>query len=328
MRRREILGGLAALTICVGGFDTHAQVLGKPFLIAWLSAVGEASNERTRSAFFARLQELGYVEGRDYRVEARYADGIFTRLPMLAEELVRLKPNVIVAASTLALMAAQRASSEIPLVAPSLADPVSLGLIASQARPGGNVTGILVSLEELTGKQLALGRELVPGASKFGLLVNSRLPTAGFQRRGADVAAAALSIELVPAEVQSPADLESAFEGMARAGVGLVLVLGDAMFLSERRRVAGAALSTRLPTMFIFREHVEDGGLMSYGVDLRESSRHAASFVDRILKGAKPADLPVELPTTFELVINLKTAKAIGLTIPDSLLGRADEVIE
>jgi putative tryptophan/tyrosine transport system substrate-binding protein len=325
MKRREIiLGGLAAVTIGVGGFDTSAQVPGKQFLIAWLGAGAEANGQRVSRAFFTGMQELGYVEGRDYRLESRYADGVLARLPMLAEELVRLKPNVIVAASTPSVLAAKKATSEIPIVGPSLGDPVGLGLIASQAHPGGNVTGILVSLEELASKQLALAHELLPGTSRIGLLVNSRVPTVIFQRRGAEAAAAALSIELVPADVQSPADLDRAFEMLARAGVRVVVVLGDAMLLNERGRVAATALSTRLPTMYNFREHVEAGGLMSYGVDLSENARRAASYVDKILKGANPADLPVESPTKFELVISVKTANALGFTIPLSVLARAD----
>jgi putative tryptophan/tyrosine transport system substrate-binding protein len=327
MRRREFVSSFAAFFVS-GHFSARAQATRPPFLIALLHAASKASTERFRSGFPERLRELGYVEGRDYLVEERYAQGVVTRLPVLADELVRIRPNVIVAVPTVAVLAARQATTEIPIISAAIADPEGLGLIESQARPGTNVTGVLAGVEELAGKQLALARELVPNAARIGLLANSLNPPSAHQQRGAEVAAAALSIKLVPVEVPSPDKLEEAFQLMLQAGAGAVFVIGDPMFLSERRRIAAVAMSVGLPTMYIFREHVEDGGLMSYGVDLRASWRQAADYVDKILKGARTADLPVELPTRFELVLNLNTAKRLGVTIAPALLARADEVIE
>jgi len=193
---------------------------------------------------------------------------------------------------------------------------------------GGNVTGILATLDTLPEKQLALAAEVVRGAVKMGMLVNAGFQAHAIQRKGAEAAAAALAIELVPIAITSPDELEGAFQSLARERVSGVLVLQDPMFLDERRRIAVLAMAARLPTMFGFREHVQAGGLMSYGIDLRGNLRRAAELVDKILKGTKPGDLPVELPTKFELVINLKTAKALGLTVPESFLLRADEIIE
>jgi putative ABC transport system substrate-binding protein len=280
------------------------------------------------TGFAQRLQELGYVVGRDVDIVYRYADGDLARLPMLADELVRLKPDVLVAFSTQAAIAASQATAAIPIVAANVTDPVAFGLVASHARPGGNVTGTLATLDTLPEKQLALAAEVVPRAVKVGMLLNVGFQAHAVQRKGAEGAAAALAIKLMPVEVRLPDDLDAAFRSLARERVDGVLVLQDPMFLTERRRIAMLAIAARLPTMFGFREHVEAGGLMSYGIDLRANFRRAADYLDKILKGTKPSDLPVELPTKFELVVNLKTAKTIGLTIPESFLLRADEVIE
>jgi putative tryptophan/tyrosine transport system substrate-binding protein len=222
----------------------------------------------------------------------------------------------------------RQATAAIPIVALNITDPVAFGLVASHARPGGNVTGILATLDTLPEKQLALAAEIVGGTAKIGMLIDAGFQAHAIHRRGAEAAAAALTIQIVPVEVKLPDDLDTAFQFLARERVDSVLVLQDPMFLTERRRIAMLALSARLPTMFGFREHVEAGGLMSYGIELRANYRRAAEYVDKILKGTKPADLPVELPTKFELVINLKTAKALGLTVPTSMQQLADEVIE
>jgi putative ABC transport system substrate-binding protein len=200
--------------------------------------------------------------------------------------------------------------------------------VTSTARPGGQVTGILSTLDSLPGEQLQLALELLPGASRIGLLVNVSNPAHAVFRRNAEAASASFARKLVPVEVRVPDDLDAAFEAMVRERVDLGLVLPDAMFLSWRRRIAALATAARLPTMYGFHEHVEDGGLMSYGIDLRESWRRGAIYVDKILKGAKPGDLPVELPTKLELVINMKTAKALGITIPPLIWERADDIIE
>jgi putative ABC transport system substrate-binding protein len=243
--------------------------------------------------------------------------------------LVLLKPGLIFASSGPATFAARAVTAEIPIVSPFLGDGLNSGLIASRARPGGNVTGLLAPLDAgLTGKQLSLVREIIPGADKVGFIFNSRTPASEGNRKNTTAAAASLSIELSAIDVQSPDELDKAFMSLVAAGVKAVFVAADPMFFKERRRMAEAAQAVGLPTVFAFREHVEAGGLASYGIDLIESYRRAAAYVDKIVSGEKPAEIPVELPTKFELVINLKTAKAIGITIPESFLVRADELIE
>jgi len=288
----------------------------------------QATSQEYRSAFTQRLQELGYVERRDYEIEYRYADGDLTRLPTLADELIRLKPNVIVVSSSAAALAAKQATASIPIVAAATFDPVSLGLAASYARPERNVTGIVAGWDTIVGKQLELGFELVPGAKLVGMLVDAGFAPGAFFRRGAEIAARATGAKLLSVDVRAPADLDAAFQTLTRERVSIVIVHPDPMFLNERRRIAELAIAAQLPVVYGFRQHVEDGGLMSYGIDLHENFRRAAAYVDKILKGAKPADLPIEQPTKFELVVNLKTAKALGLTIPEAFLLRADEVIE
>jgi putative ABC transport system substrate-binding protein len=219
-------------------------------------------------------------------------------------------------------------TNTVPIVSPVLLDPVGFGLAASHAQPGGNVTGVLSTVEDLPSKQLALAVEMVPGARKFGLLVNPSNPGNAAQRRNVEAGATALGIELMSLQARGPDDLHGAFENLAREKVAMVFTLADAMILNERKRIALLAAAARLPTMFSFRQNVEDGGLMSYGIELRESWRRSAVFVSKILKGAKPGDLPMEFPTKLELVINLTAARVLGLTVPPTLLARADEVIE
>ena len=324
MRRREfitLLGGAAASTwsgIAVAQISSRRPVI----------AVLIGGSLDYASALTQRIQELGYVAGRNVEFVYRYADGDVARLPALADELVRLNPNIVVVTNTQAAIAMKQATGVIPIVATNLTDPIGFGLVASHARPGGNVTGILASLDTLPEKQLALAAEVIRGAAKVGVLVNAGFQAHAIHRKGAEAAAAALAIKLVPVEVRRADDLDAAFQFLGRERVDGVLVLQDPMSLVERRRIAVLAIAGRLPTMFGFREHVEAGGLMSYGLDLRANFRRAADFVDKILKGTNPADLPVELATKLELVINLKTAKAIGLEIPPIMLTRADEVIE
>jgi putative ABC transport system substrate-binding protein len=274
------------------------------------------------------MRDLGYVEGRDFDLAERYADGQLERLPVIADELVRLNPSLFVTGSMPAAFAAKQASKTIAIVVVSLVDPVGLGLAASEARPAGRVTGTLISIDGLPGKQLALATEVLPGATRFGLLVNPGNQGHAVLQRGAEAAAAALARSLVSVEATSPNDLDRAFQAFVRERVELVMVLNDPVFNRENRRIAVLAAAKQLPTMYALREYVEAGGMMSYGVSLSANWRRAAYYVDRILKGTKPGDLPMELPTKLELVINLSTAKAIGLTIPEQLLLRADEVIE
>ena len=274
------------------------------------------------------MRELGYVDRDDYRFEVRYADGNVSRTPPLVEELVRLKPDIIMSGTTAGVIAAKKLTDTIPIISASLTNPIEFGVAASYARPGGNVTGVLQTVEDLPTKLLALALEVVPGANKIGLLVHSNNPIQPVLQRSLDAAVNALGVELTVLEVVSPDDLHAAFRRLARERVKVVLMLPDFMFLNERKRIALFAVAERLPTMFGFRENVEDGGLMSYGTNMRESLRRTASFVDKILKGTEPGDLPIEFPTKLVLLINLTTAKALELTIPPTLLARADEVIE
>jgi len=318
------LGGAAA----AWPLGVLAQVSTKRPLVGLVHGQSPTSASPVVTAFVQRMQELGYVAGSDVDIAYRYADGDLARGPALADEMVRLKPDVVVTTNTQLAIAIKQATSSIPIVAANITDPVAFGLVASHARPGGNVTGILATLDTLPEKQLALPAEVVRGAVKMGMLVDADFPAHAIQRKGAEAAAAALAIELVPMAVTSPDELDGAFQSFARERVSGVLVLQDPMFLDERRRIAMLAIAARLPTMFGFREHVEAGGLMSYGIDLRGNLRRAAELVDKILKGTKPGDLPVELPTKFELAINLKTAKALGIDVPLHLQQLADEVIE
>jgi putative ABC transport system substrate-binding protein len=326
IRRREFivtLGSAAAVWPLAARAQTPARlpliailVGGTPARATWLSGFREGMNA------------LGYAEGRNYDVVYRFASGDLTRMPVLVEELVQLKPNIIVTGNTSAAIAAQSATSTIPIVSAAINDPIEFGLVASHPRPGGNLTGILITLDTLMGKQLELGAELVPGAKKAGMLVNRASPARTVLWRGAQAAANALKIAIVEAEVGSPEEIDQSVESLARDAVQIAVVPPDPMLTNERQRIAARAQTFKLPVVYGLREHVDDGGLISYGMDLRENWVRAATFVDKILKGAKPADLPVELPSKFQLVINLRAAKALGLEVPPMLLARADEVIE
>jgi ABC-type uncharacterized transport system substrate-binding protein len=324
VKRREfiaLLGGTAA----AWPFAARAQQ--RP-VVGLLAVSSKTTGARYYGAFPQGLRELGYSEGRDYAFEERYADGDVARLPRLAEELVRLKPRVIVAGATPAVLAARRATGSVPIVGVNMNDPVALGLIASEARPGANVTGVLSRVPGQAAKQLEIARDAVPGASKVGILINADNPSNVLQWRETELAAKELGLGLAAVEIRAMNELGSAVERFVNERVDVVVVLGDAALLTVRRQVAAFALASRLPTVFSFREHVEDGGLVSYGVNVRENYRRAAYFADRILKGEKPADLPVEFPPKVELIVNLATAKALRLNIPPTLLARADEVIE
>jgi putative tryptophan/tyrosine transport system substrate-binding protein len=326
MRRRGFICGFVA-SMALRPFAGFAQTSPRP-VVACLIGGSKAGTERFFGGFLQGMRELGYVEGRNWIFESRYADGDQARAPLLAEELVHLKPDVLVSGTMAGVIAFKALTNTIPIVSPVLIDPVGFGLAASHAQPGGSVTGVLLTVEDLPNKQLALAVEMVPRARKIGLLVNPGNPTHAVQRRNVEVAATALGIELVTLEVRVPEDLHAAFENLARESMMIVLMFADTMFLNERKRIALLAMAARLPTMFGLRQNVEDGGLMSYGIEIRESWRRTAAFVGKILRGARPGDLPLEFPTKLELVINLTAAKILGLTIPPTLLARADEVIE
>jgi putative ABC transport system substrate-binding protein len=328
VRRREFIAVLAisAPLLSVRGL---AQTPPKRPLIGLLAAGSKAAGGRYYGRFQEGMRELGYLEGRDYAFESRYADGDFARLPMLAEELVWLKPDVIIASNTSAALATKQSTTGIPIVVASLNDPVGSGLVVSEARPGTNVTGMRTNTEGLPGKQLELARDVVGAVAKIAVLFNATNPSNVWQRQDIEATAARLGVAVAPFSVQTADQAGPAVQTAEREGhASIVVVLADAMFLSVRKQIAAYALASRLPTVHAWREHVEDGGLISYGTDLGERLRRTAYFVDKILKGRKAADLPIEFPTKLELVINLTTAKAIGLTLPPTLLARADEVIE
>jgi putative tryptophan/tyrosine transport system substrate-binding protein len=283
-------------------------------------------------AFQNGLLDLGYVEGQNIRVEYRYTDAALQgnpeRMTQLADELVRLRPDVLVVSVTEAALAAKRATSTTPIVMVSVSDPVAAGLVSSLARPGGNVTGLCRQTPELIGKNLQLLKETLPDATEIGVLVNPMDPLQSVQIADAREAAKSLGVRIHVVGAHAPTDFDSAFSTMRADRVGAVLVLGGATFYLNRAQIADLALKNRLPSMFQNREFAEAGGLLSYAPSTVANYRRAAYFVDKLLKGAHPADLPVELPSKYELVINLKTAKALGLTIPKTILLRADEVVQ
>jgi putative tryptophan/tyrosine transport system substrate-binding protein len=324
MRRRDVLSLLGGAAV---SWPLRARAQQRP-LVAWLSGGARAASLGFVDAFLQGMRQLGYVESRNFDVVYRYADGYAERLPALAEELVRLKPNVILAAATGQAVAAKNATATIPIVTPALADAVHLRLISSEARPGGNVTGITPYISGLPAKQMELAREVVPGARKIGVLNDINDPKAPPQWEELQAAGQELGVIVTAAEVRSPDDLVNAIQRLRDERPDAVIVLQTSMLLSERQKIAAIAAASRLPMIYGYREHVVDGGLISYGVDLRDCFRRSAVYVDKILKGTEPGDLPVEFPTKLELVINLKTVKALGLELPPTLLARADEVIE
>jgi putative ABC transport system substrate-binding protein len=327
LRRREfitLLGGGAAVAWPLAA---RAQVSADRPMIACLSA-GPYGRAPLIAGFQEEMRDLGYFAGRNIDIVYRFAENRPERLDALAQELVQLKPAAIMAPTMVDAVAARKATATIPIVSAALADPVSLGLVASVARPGGNVTGIMPYVDGLPAKQIELAREIVPGAGSLGILGNMSDPKAPSQRQELEEAARTLGVKIIPAEVLTPGDLESAIATLASERVELVIALQTAMLLSERRQIATLLAARGLPTVYGYREHVEAGGLISYGVDLGWCGRRAAAYVHKILTGTTPGDLSVEISTRIEMVINLKTAKALGLTVPASLLTRADEVID
>jgi ABC-type uncharacterized transport system substrate-binding protein len=278
-------------------------------------------------AFRQGLRELGYVEGKNLVIEWRSTEGKLDRAPTLATELVRLKVDILVSAGPTSTAILKEATTTIPIVMGFDTDPVGNGLVASLARPGSNVTGLSVLSPELGGKRLELLKEIIPKLSRIAVVGSSTLPGNAQTFRETELAAEALRVTLLYDDVLSPKDIEAAFQRAFKGRADAVLALGNSVLNAYRAKVADLAVKNRLPAMYYAAEFVEDGGLISYGVDFPDLFRRAATYVDKILKGAKPAELPVEQPTKFELVINLKTAKQIGLTIPPNVLARADKVI-
>jgi putative ABC transport system substrate-binding protein len=326
MRRREFIAGAVAAS----PLRARAQQRAKVAVIGCLStAWQDGAAGRNLAAFRDVLRTLGYSEGRDLAFEYRFAEGHLDRLPKLASELVALKPDVILASATPAAIAARNATRTIPIVMVNVGDPEGLGLVASLARPGGNVTGLAysVGLETLR-KSLELLKELVPDLMSVAALMNAANPAHALSVRELRAAADSLGLEVQISEIRHSDEFEGAFASMARGRVGAVVVVPDTLSIRHAARIAELAMMVRLPSWHGFLEEVEQGGLISYGPSLTEPFRHAATFVDKLLKGVSPADLPVQQPSKFELAINLKTARTLGLTIPPTLLARADEVIE
>jgi putative ABC transport system substrate-binding protein len=329
MQRREFIaflgiGGAAATRAALPRL-AHAEVSTLRPLIAVLGGV---TQKEFPASFMEGMRDLGYVERSNIDVEYRFANGHLELLPSLAKELIHFAPKVIVAGLTPAAVAARRLTPEIPIVCPILSNPIELGLIAGMSRPGGNVTGLMSRVDDLLAKQIELAAQLIPGLATAGLIVNVATSDATIGRQEVERAGKRLRVNLVSAEVREPRDLDMAFQTLSNGHVQAVVVLADAMLFQERERVAELAAAARLPAVYGFRDHVDAGGLISYGVNYPENFRRAATYVAKILKGAKPSDLPVEFPSKLELVINLKSAKALGLDIPPALLARADEVIE
>jgi putative ABC transport system substrate-binding protein len=328
--RRATVGLIITFTLSIltAPLAAEAQQRGNVPRIGVLSTSSPGVSLARFEPFLQGLRELGYVEGQTIAVAYRFADEQNERLPGLAAELIALPVDVIVTSGTPAAVAAKHAASTIPIIMAIAADPVGEGLVASLARPGGNVTGIANLDTELSGKRLELLTEAVPGLSRVAILWNPANPAHRAALRESEVAARALGVQLHPVEVRAPHELPSAFAAMSRERASALMLLADAMFGSHRAQVVELAAQSRLPSMFWVKDFVAAGGLMSYGASYPDLLRRAATYVDKILKGAKPADLPVEQPMKFEFVINLKTATALGLTLSPSMLIRADEVIE
>jgi putative tryptophan/tyrosine transport system substrate-binding protein len=330
MRRREFVALITGAAV-LWPRGTEAQPAARVPRIGYLAT--DLPNSPSREAFLQGLRDLGYVEGGNVVIEYRDGEGKnFEQLPVLAAELVAFRVDVIVAGpGTLAALAAKQATTTIPIVFVAVGDPVTSGLVSSLARPGGNITGLSALSPELVGKWLELFKQAVPEVARVAFLWQPGGLGERTDRevlKGAEVAARALGVRLQFVEARDPADIDRAFSEMTRARAEAMAVLSTPMLGSQRTRLVEFAAKNRLPTVFPFRSYVDAGGFICYGPSIADMSRRAATYVDKILKGAKPADLPVEQPTKFELVINLKTAKAFGLTVPQSLLARADEIIE
>ncbi|HZO47381.1 MAG TPA: ABC transporter substrate-binding protein [Xanthobacteraceae bacterium] len=325
-KRREfitLLGGAAA----VWPLAVSAQGPAKLPIIGYLGSSTASAQSQWSSAFLQRLRELGWIEGRTIAIEYHWAEGSSDRAAEIAAELARRKVDVIVTSGTALVMAAKQAASSIPVVFAAAGDPVGTGLVASLARPGGNITGLSIQQPDLAGKRLELLREVVPGLRRLAILGNVSGPAVVLDMREVQAAARTLGLEVVTLEIRRGEDIAPAFE-VIKGRVQALYVVGDPLTTANRVRINTLATGAQLPTIHATREIVEAGGLMSYGPNFADLFRRAADYVDKILRGAKPADLPVEQPTKFDLVINLTTAKALGLTVPPMLLARADEVID
>jgi putative ABC transport system substrate-binding protein len=331
MQRREFIAyvGGACVPVAMPRL-ANAQIARARPLVVWL--ISFTPRKMAGVSFFEvftrAMQTHGYVNGRNFDLIMRSAEGMLDRLPAIVQEVVELRPDVIVAGATLEAVAARKATSTIPIVCPALADAVHLGLIASEARPGGNVTGIEPYIAGLPAKQIELAREVIPGARKIGLLINQEDPKGPPQATELEAAGKAAGLTVIAANASSRDNIDGALQALAAEKVDVAIVLQTNLLILNNEQIANSSLGKQLATVYGYRENVVAGGLISYGVDLRWCFRHAAYFVDRILRGASPVNLPIEFPTEFWLAVNIKTAKALGIVVPPSLLARADEIVE
>jgi putative ABC transport system substrate-binding protein len=329
MKRRAFIALLGGATAASAAWPLAAGAQTSPKIprIGYISGAGSSVGDHIVAAFRQGLTQLGHVEGRTIALEVRWAEGRTEGVPELVAELVDLKMDVLVAGSSVVALAAQKATRTIPIVMVA-ADPVGLGLVASLARPGGNVTGLSYFNEAIIAKRLQLLKDLVPGLAQVAVLRNPSVAVHATFWHETEVAARTLGVAPQPLDIRGPDDFEGAFAAATQGNAQALIVLDDALTIAHRPRIVALAASSRLPAMYGLREFPDDGGLMSYGASFVDLFRRAAAYVDKILKGAKPSDLPVEQPTKFELVINRKTANALGLTVPPTLLAQADDVIE
>jgi putative ABC transport system substrate-binding protein len=317
-----------ALIILTAPLASDAQPPGKSRRVGILTAVTAPTMEPFHALLRQELRERGYVEGQHIVLESRSAEGQYERLPALAAQLIALPVDVLVTWGTPAVVAAKEVTSTVPIIFLGIGDPVGSGIVASLARPGGNVTGVTNLTTELSSKQLELLKEVVPGLRQIAVLLNPTNPVSALNLRWTELAAQALGVQLQVVKVHDPSEFEAAFLSMTRERADALTVLADSWFLSQRRQIADLAVKHRLPAIFNLREYAEAGGLIAYGPRLADHWRRAAAYVDKILKGTKPADLPIEQPMQFELVVNLKTAQDLGLTLSPTFLFRADEVLK
>jgi putative ABC transport system substrate-binding protein len=326
--RRAFLGTLAG-GLLAAPLAAHAQQSGKVWRVGLLDTASSSPASVARwKAFRERLRELGYVEGQNVFFELREANGQMGRLPGLAAELINAKVDILVTASTEAIRAAKQATNSIPIVTATGGDLVALGLVTSLARPGGNITGVISLITELAGKRLELLKRMIPRSSRIAILRDPSNRSSALTVSGAESVAKSLGVGVHAVEVRGPGEFEAAFLAMKRARTDALILGENTVFIADRRLLAALQIKHRLPMMTAAKEYAQAGALVSYGTEYFGLFRRAADYVDKILKGAKPADLPIEQPTKFELVINLKTAKTLGLTIPQPLLQRADEIIQ
>ncbi len=327
MRRREFIGLGGAACLSASAFDARAQ-RAVPARVGFLGGSSSAAGQALLSCFLSELRKFGWTEGRDYKLEVRWTEGIVDRYSQYAADLVRLNPDVIVATSTPGAKAAQRATARIPVVFAAVSDPVASGIVDSLSRPGGNISGVSNFLPSTSAKLIELLTAAAPNLTRFCVLHNPENAGKMLELQELKSGGQAAGAVIVPIEIRSNEDLERLLSSRTHFNCDAIITLQEAISFANRKRLAEFAAQNRLPTIFQIREYVEAGGLMSYGLNFCAHYGRAAYYVDRILKGTSPNDLPVELPTTFELVINLTTGKSLGLTLPPTLLARADEVIE